>query len=361
MNNKLDDQKIDSLNINFFYKKYQSTLFLNEDKDLEIYAVDDTTTGSTDDFSSVTIRNKGFGIDFSKDFNETNWLLKTGIIFKKERIGDKDDNLKPYGDLTPTTGNISEIFCIGYNDGNGECFSKSSGINFKNVATYNNLDNNKDPSFGNKLILNYEEFFLDISGEDTQGTATNRFRRIQADYDKYLSITNTNLKKSEVNKFVEGGIEENCYDIKEKGNNINSKILKFRSKIGKIMGNYPIFESFGLGGSESVRGWRENEIAVAKTVGEISLDYKIQISEKISLSIFIDYGTSFGTQDETITGNIKLSSVSLPGVKIGEILEKPGSGFSFGTNINYTTDKGNIKLEGASKNLEGLIYSIQKE
>ena len=45
----------------------------------------------------------------------------TGMNFKKVKLIDGDGNKKPYGDMTPTTGNISDIICIGFTTSDGSC------------------------------------------------------------------------------------------------------------------------------------------------------------------------------------------------------------------------------------------------
>ena len=56
---------------------------------------------------------------------------------------DGDGNKKPYGDMTPTTGNISDIICIGYAPNDGSCPAENTLVSVVANATRNNLNNSR--------------------------------------------------------------------------------------------------------------------------------------------------------------------------------------------------------------------------
>ena len=66
---------------------------------------------------------------------------------------DSDGNKKPYGDRTPTTGNINEIICIGYTPKDGSCPSENTLVSFIGSTSRNNLNSAINPTSGNKLSL----------------------------------------------------------------------------------------------------------------------------------------------------------------------------------------------------------------
>ena len=107
---------------------FRTNIFLSRDYPQEfksenngrVYAVDDTNTTSTDAFSKIVLEKTGGGFSFSRPLNggdpfkDSKWRVLAGMNLKSVKMIDSDGNRKPYGDVTPTTGNISEIICIGY-------------------------------------------------------------------------------------------------------------------------------------------------------------------------------------------------------------------------------------------------------
>ena len=61
--------------------------------------------------------------------------------FKKVSMIDSSGNKKPYGDMTPTKGNISEIICIGYTQADGGCPDENTLVSFIASTSRNNLNN----------------------------------------------------------------------------------------------------------------------------------------------------------------------------------------------------------------------------
>ena len=98
------------------------------------------------------------------------------------------------------------------------------------------------------------------------------------------------------------------------------------------------YEAFCIGGSSSVRGWRNCDLAVARSFGEASIEYRLPIWKLISAAFFIDGATDFGSQN------------NVPG-KPGKLLEKDGSGFSPGAGLIVNTPVGPLRLEGARRGL----------
>ena len=105
---------------------FKTNLFLSRDYPQEfksetngrIYAVDDTNTSTSDTFSSIVLEKTGGGFSLSRPLNGgdpfkvAKWRVLAGMNLKKVKMIDGDGNQKPYGDITPTTGNISDIICI---------------------------------------------------------------------------------------------------------------------------------------------------------------------------------------------------------------------------------------------------------
>ncbi|HGY5560548.1 MAG TPA: BamA/TamA family outer membrane protein, partial [Prochlorococcus sp.] len=112
--------------------------------------------------------------------------------------------------------------------------------------------------------------------------------------------------------------------------------IAFQIKAGTILGQLPPYEAFCLGGSNSVRGWNDCDLAVGRSFAEATIEYRFPIWSIVSGEVFVDGGTDLGSQS------------NVPG-KPGEILDKPGSGFSIGSGLIVTTPVGPLRLEVATQ------------
>ena len=101
-------------------------------------------------------------------------------------------------------------------------------------------------------------------------------------------------------------------------------------------GDMPPYEAFCLGGSNSIRGWYDCDLAVGKAFGEITLEYRFPLISIFSGEVFMDAGTDFDTQKD-VQG------------KPGLLLNKDGSGVSVGTGVIVKTPVGPLRLEVATK------------
>jgi outer membrane protein insertion porin family len=116
--------------------------------------------------------------------------------------------------------------------------------------------------------------------------------------------------------------------------------LAFQVTAGTNVGDLPPYEAFCLGGSNSVRGYFDCDLGVGKSFGEATIEYRFPIFSIISGELFVDGGTSFGSQAD-VPGNP------------GGLLKKPGDGFSVGTGLIVTTPVGPLRLEVASQDFTG--------
>ena len=92
--------------------------------------------------------------------------------------------------------------------------------------------------------------------------------------------------------------------------------------------------------ANSVRGWFDCDLAVGRSFGEATIEYRFPIISIFSGEVFFDAGTDFGSQ------------ASVPG-KPGQLLKKPGSGVSPGIGVIVTTPVGPLRLEVASQDFTG--------
>ncbi len=312
---------------------FRTNLFLSRDypqefrsdKNGRIYAVDDTSTSTSDSFSSIVLEKTGGGFSFSRPLNGgdpfkvAKWRVLAGMNFKKVKMIDGDGNLKPYGDKTPTTGNINDIICIGFTPNDGSCPAENTLVSFIASTSRNNLNSSINPTSGNKFTFGTEQFV-------SIGKNSPTFNRMRASYSYFIPTKLINLTKAcKSNKAT----SEDC-----------PQAIGFQFKAGTILGELPPYESFCMGGTSSVRGWGSCDLAVSKSFVEGTAEYRFPVWRMISGALFVDAGSDLGSQKD------------VPG-KPGKLLQKSGSGYSLGGGVGVKTPIGPLRLDVASKDLSG--------
>ena len=313
-----------SLRTNLFLSRDYPQEFRSENNG-RIYAVDDKTTSTADSFSSVVLEKTGGGFSLSRPLNGgdpfkvAKWRVLAGMNFKKVRMIDGSGNKKPYGDMTPTTGNISDIICIGFTPNDGSCPEENTLVSVIASTSRNNLNNSINPTSGDKLSFGTEQFV-------SMGKNSPTFNRIRASYSFFVPTKLINLTKACKSS---NATSEEC-----------PQAIGFQFTGGTILGELPPYEAFCMGGTSSVRGWGSCDLAVSKSFVEGTVEYRFPIWRMLSGALFVDAGSDLGSQKD------------VPG-KPGKLLQKSGSGYSLGGGIGVKTPIGPLRLDIASKDLSG--------
>ena len=317
---------------NKYKTSFRTNVFLSRDYPQEfksennrIYAVDDQNATNTDSFSSVVLEKTGGGFSFSRPLNGgdpfkvAKWKILAGMNFKEVKMIDGDGNKKPYGDMTPTSGNISDIICLGFTPNDGSCPDENILVSVITSATRNNLNNSVNPTSGNKLTVGTEQFV-------SVGEKSPTFNRMRASYSYFIPTRWINLTKECKSS---NSTTEDCLQT-----------LGFQFKAGTIFGELPPYEAFCMGGTSSIRGWGSCDLAVSKSFIEGTVEYRFPVWKMISGAVFVDAGSDLGSQKD------------VPG-KPGKLLQKSGSGYSLGGGVGVKTPIGPLRLDVASKDLSG--------
>ncbi|MEY3749990.1 MAG: hypothetical protein RLZZ11_691 [Cyanobacteriota bacterium] len=276
------------------------------------------------DNNSIALQRIGANVQFVRPLNGGNpykrapWSVVLGFSGQEVTPMNFGGTVMPYGMNTNAYNNgktqVNDVICIAYN-----CAEHNQLVGLRVAATMNNLNDPRNPTAGNFLSLGTEQFF-------SVGPDSPTFNRLRASYTHYIPVNWLKVFKGCRPK---PGQKEDC-----------KQALAFQVTAGTNVGNLPPYEAFCLGGSNSVRGYYDCDLGVGKSFGEATIEYRFPIFSIISGEVFVDGGTSFGSQ------------ANVPG-NPGGLLLKPGDGFSVGTGLIVTTPVGPLRLEVASQDFTG--------
>ncbi len=273
---------------------------------------------------SVVLQRTGGGFSFARPLNGGNpykkapWRVLLGANVQQVKAIDYAGNSRPYGVLVDNLKDGAvpndEVICVAFN-----CASENNLFSVRTAATFNTLNDSRNPTSGNFLSLGTEQFVP--VGENSPA-----FNRMKTSFTHFIPV---NLLKIYKGCRPKKGEKANC-----------PQTIGFQAKTGAIVGELPPYEAFCVGGSGSVRGWNTCDLAVGKSFGEASVEYRFPIWKLLAGAVFIDAATDFGSQ------------ANVPG-KPGTLLGKNGSGFSPGAGLIINTPVGPLRLEGARRDFDG--------
>ena len=204
----------------------------------------------------------------------------------------------------------SNTICLAFN-----CATENQLLSFRLGSTYSTLNDPRNPTKGNFFTLSTEQFL-------SVGENSPTFNRVRTSFTHYIPVNWIRVFKGCRPK---NGQTPDC-----------KQALAFQASAGTIVGDVPPYEAFCLGGGNSVRGYYDCDLGVGKSVAEATIEYRFPLFKIISGELFVDAGTTFGTQAD------------IPGTP-GGLLGKSGQGFSFGTGLIVNTPVGPLRLEVATQ------------
>ncbi len=274
------------------------------------------------DGNSVVVQRIGGNLQFIRPLNGGNpflrapWSLIAGLNAQQVTPMNVGGETMPYGVLNNDFFNsgstqvpIDSIVCVAYN-----CASRNQLVGLRLATTYNTLDDPRNPTRGDFLSLGTEQFI-------SVGPDSPTFNRLRGSYTHFIPVNWL--------KFFKG-----CRPGAKPGQ--CKQALAFQVSAGTVLGDLPPYEAFCVGGGNSVRGYYDCDLGVGKSFGEATIEYRFPLFSIVSGELFIDGGTTFGSQSD-VRGNL------------GALLGKPGEGFSVGTGVIVTTPVGPLRLEVASQ------------
>jgi len=273
---------------------------------------------------SIALERIGGNVIFARPLNggdpfkKVPWQVLAGLNFQAVRPINYGGDTRPYGipRRKIKDGRIKndEIICTAFN-----CADQNTLASVRLAATYSTLNDGRNPTSGNFFSFGTEQYV-------SVGENSPTFNRIRTSYTHFIPVKWLKIAKGCRPK---EGEKENC-----------PQALAFQIKAGTVLGQLPPYEAFCLGGSNSVRGWFDCDLAVGRSFGEATIEYRFPIFSIFAGEVFIDAGTDFGSQAD-VPGNP------------GQLLDKPGSGVSPGVGVIVTTPVGPLRLEVASQDFTG--------
>lgn len=168
-------------------------------------------------------------------------------------------------------------------------------------ATKDRRNNPLNPTKGSVLKLSTEQSLPFGQGEISMN-------RLRANYTQYVPVK---LFKSS-----------------------QSQVFALNLQAGTVIGDLPPYETFNLGGSNSIRGYGGGDVGNGRSYVLASAEYRfpIPILDSLGGVLFADFGTDLGSGD-TVLGNPA-------GVR-----GKPGEGFGFGAGVRFNSPLGLIRAD----------------
>ena len=112
----------------------------------------------------------------------------------------------------------------------------------------------------------------------------------------------------------------------------NPQVFALNLQAGTVLGDLPPYESFNLGGPNSIRGYDGGDVGSGRTYVLASAEYRFPIIQALGGVFFADFGSDLGT-GETVLGNPA-------GVR-----GKPGTGFGYGAGVRFDSPLGLIRAD----------------
>ncbi|MEN9272788.1 MAG: BamA/TamA family outer membrane protein [Gloeomargarita sp. DG_1_5_bins_55] len=236
---------------------------------------------------SPRINRLGAIIDFSRPF-PGNWRGTAGISYQRVSIWDQDNRVSPVDQF----GNQLAASASGIDD----LLQVNLGV------TKDERDSALDPTRGWLFRAGYSQALPVGSGNISQS-------RLRVGYSHYIPAQILRFQRNK------------------------PEVFAFNVQAGTILGNMAPYEAFSLGGADSVRGWGEGEVGTGRSFFQATAEYRFPIFSVIRGALFVDYGTTLGSQG------------AVPGDP-GGIRGKPGQGLGYGVGVRIVTPLlGNLRVD----------------
>ncbi|MEM7591093.1 MAG: BamA/TamA family outer membrane protein [Cyanobacteria bacterium P01_A01_bin.83] len=285
-----------SYTVNVFRRRSISLVF-NGDDDIETFS-DDDGDGINDDSDSPRVIRTGGGINFARPlpgdpFEKRDWTLSTGFQYQRVEIRDDDGDIVSDGVSEDALDGPTIPLSFG-DDGTDDIFSVRFG------ATRDRRNSSLQPTKGSLLRVGTEQT-IPIGGI--------LYNRLRGNFSQFFPVD-----------FVPFGGK--------------TEALAFNFQAGTVIGDLPPYESFPLGGSNSVRGFGDGEVGSGRSFVLATAEYRFPLFRIVGGALFFDYGSTLGS-DDNVPGNPS------------KVRDLPGDGFGYGAGVRVQSPLGPIRVDYA--------------
>jgi outer membrane protein insertion porin family len=227
----------------------------------------------------------GGSVSFQRPIDD--WDTSLGLNYTRVSIRDREGTITPFDE-----------------QGNQLSFSGSGIDDLATVsftATKDFRDNPSNPTSGSILKLSTEQSVPIGNGQISMN-------RIKANYTQFQPVKLFESKKPQV--------------------------FAWNLQAGTVLGDLPPYETFNLGGPNSVRGYDGGDVASGRTYVLASAEYRfpIPILDALGGIVFADFASDLGSSD-TVLDNP------------GGVRGKPGTGFGYGAGLRFDSPLGLIRAD----------------
>jgi outer membrane protein insertion porin family len=247
--------------------------------------ISDTFDGDVRLANGDKAREGKIGAGFSLQRPIDGWNTSLGLNYNRVSISDRQGNITP----TDAKGNPLSVSGTGVDD--------LTTVSF--TATKDQRDNPINPTKGSVISVSTEQ-----SVPVGQGNIS--MNRIKANYSQYVPVNILNTSTPQV--------------------------FALNVQAGTVLGTLPPYETFNLGGSNSVRGYDAGNVGSGRSYVLASAEYRFPIVPVVGGVLFADFASDLGSGD-TVIGDPA-------GVR-----GKPGSGFGYGAGIRVDSPLGLIRAD----------------
>lgn len=290
-----------SYTVNLFRRRTISLIFDGGDPEVRLPPDNDG------DRDRPRVVRTGGGVTFSRPLNgnpyeRAEWAASLGLQYQRVQITDSEGDTSPV-DERGNPLSFSE-------QGKDDLFSIQFGV------VRDLRDDPLRPTRGSLLRAGTEQW-LPFGLGNVLGN------RVRAGYSYYIP--------TQFIRFTPGCREQNPTAAQ------CPQTLAFNVQAGTVIGDLPPYEAFALGGSNSVRGYDEGDLAAARSYLQATVEYRFPIFAIISGALFVDAATDFGSQSSVLGDP-------------GGVRNKPGSGLGVGAGVRVQSPLGPIRIDFAINN-----------
>ena len=213
------------------------------------------------------------------------WDTSLGFNYTRISIRDRHGNISPQD----SQGNLLSLSNSGVDNLATVSFS----------AVKDRRDNRLNPTNGSILKLSTEQSI-------PLGLGNVSMNRLQANYSRFRPVK---VFKSD-----------------------KPQVFAFNVQAGTVLGDLASYNTFNLGGTNSVRGYGSGDAGNGRTYVLASAEYRFPVFQSLRGVVFADYGSDLGNGNTVVNNSTGASS-------------KPGNGFGYGAGLRLNSPLGLLRAD----------------